>query len=203
MLGLSDPLNCDGLEIERLTETLSILKGDVKLALLEKHLLGEIDAYSRFNDLFSVEEFQTFDLLLLDTPPSLGVLTINALTACSHLVIPTTCGLYSLQGTNDLMATIAKVKKTLNPDLAILGVIINAFDSIPVITRQIREEIEEGFNDLVFPTVLSKSIRLEEAIAGRVSVAGTSRQAGEVAAIGDEFLSRLGVTNGYRSASNE
>ena len=201
--GLYSALNCDGLNIEAINENLSILKGDVKLSLLEKHLLGEIDAYTRFSDLFAVEEFQKFDLLLLDTPPSLGVLTINALTACSHLIIPTTCGLYSLQGTNDLMATISKVRKSLNPKLSILGVIINAFDSIPVITRQIREEIEESFQYLVFPAVLSKSIRLEEAIAGRTGVTESSKSSKEISLIGDELLKRLEVVHEHRPASNE
>ena len=198
----------EGLTIESAAENLSILKGGVKLAFLEKHLLGEIDAYTRFKDLFAVQEFQDFEIILLDTPPSLGILTINALTACSDLIIPTSCGLYSLQGTNDLLATVAKVRKGLNPELSILGVIINAFDSIPVITRQIRAEIESSFGKTVFKTALSRSIKLEEAIASGKGVIhheklGTSRSKEEVSAIGDELLQRLGMVSDERSASNE
>src|SRR4030042_278820 len=104
--------------------------------------------------------------------------------------------LYSMQGTNDLLRTVSKVRANLNPSLSLLGVIINAFDCVPVITRQIRSEIEASFGDKVFSTVLSKSIRIEEAIATRKGVIhhrhlGESRAADEVAAIGDELLSRL------------
>jgi cellulose biosynthesis protein BcsQ len=91
--------------------------------------------------------------------------------------------------------------KTLNPDLKLLGVIINAFDSKPVITRQIKEEIIEGFGDIVFKTHLSKTIKIEEAIAQKIGVTklkrlDKSRAREEVAAIGDELLRRLGGSNG-------
>jgi chromosome partitioning protein len=91
---------------------------------------------------------------------------------------------------------VSKVRANLNPELSLLGVIINAYDSVPVITRQIREEIERSFAEKVFGTVLSKSIKLEEAIASRQGVIhhkhlGESRAREEVQALGDELLSRL------------
>ena len=101
-----------------------------------------------------------------------------------------------MQGTNDLMNAVSKVKRNLNPDLSILGVIINEFSSIPVITRQIRSEIEESFGRSVFETVVSKSIKIEEAIAQRtgvISLPGTGRISSEIASLGDEILKRLGV----------
>jgi chromosome partitioning protein len=176
---------------------LSILCGDWKLSLLEKSLLGEIDAYSRIRTLLTGSRFQAFDYIFLDTPPSLGVLTVNALAAAEHLVIPMKASLYSMQGTNDLMRTIAKVKENLNPALGLLGVIVNAYDSVPVITRQIKGEIEEAFGEKVFATVLSKSTRIEEAIALKKGVIhhgkmGASRAAEEVRLLGEELLSRLG-----------
>ena len=178
---------------------LSILTGDWRLTLLEKSLIGEIDAYTRIRDLVSEEPFSGFDFIFLDTPPSLGVLTVNALAAAAHLVIPMNPSLYSMQGTNDLMRTVSKVRSALNPDLALLGVIINAYDSLPVITRQIREEIERAFAEKVFATALSKSIRIEEAIAQKKGVIhhkhlGSSRVREEVILLGNELLARLGVT---------
>ena len=88
------------------------------------------------------------------------------------------------------------MRANLNPALSLLGVIVNAFDCVPTITRQIRSEIEGSFGDKVFSTVLSKSIRIEEAIASRSGVIhhkrlGASRAADEVKALGDELLSRL------------
>jgi len=175
---------------------LSLLAGDFRLALLEKSLIGEIDAYTRLRDLLAAGQLAAFDYIFLDTPPSLGVLTVNALAAASDLVIPMNPSLYSMQGTNDLLRTVSKVHANLNPELSLLGVIVNAFDSIPTITRQIRSEIEASFGHKVFAAVLSKSIKLEEAIASRTGVIhhahlGASRAASEVKALGDELLIRL------------
>jgi chromosome partitioning protein len=194
--GLYDALSGEGLKLTMLDYSLSILGGDFRLSLLEKSLIGEIDAYTRLRVLLEDPDLPEFDFIFIDTPPSLGVLTVNALTASSHLLVPMNPSLYSMQGTNDLMRTVSKVRSNLNPDLSLLGVIINAFDSVPTITRQIRAEIENSFADKVFSTVLSKSIKIEEAIASRTGVIhhshlGVSRAAAEVAALGDELLSRL------------
>jgi len=194
--GLYAALTDEGLRLTAIDANLSLLAGDFRLALLEKSLIGEIDAYSRLRDLLNEESLASFDLIFIDTPPSLGVLTINALAASSHLVVPMNPSLYSMQGTNDLLRTVSKVRSNLNPALSLCGVIINAFDSVPTITRQIRAEIEGSFGDKVFSTVLSKSIRIEEAIATRKGVIhhahlGSSRVAEEVKALGDELLSRL------------
>ena len=196
-LGLYDGLTGAGLRPQTIDAKLSLLAGDFRLALLEKSLIGEIDAYTRLRDLLSDAQLQAFPFVFLDTPPSLGVLTVNALAAATDLVIPMNPSLYSMQGTNDLMRTVSKVRSSLNPTLSLLGVIINAFDSVPTITRQIRSEIEGAFAQKVFSAVLSKSIKLEEAIATKRGVIhhtnlGSSRAASEVKALGDELFCRLG-----------
>ena len=193
-------LEGESAEPKQVGPCLSLLSGDFRLSLLEKRLIGEIDGYSRLKELLSRPTFNNYNYIFLDTPPSLGVLTINAFTAAHHLVIPMRPSLYSMQGTNDLMATMAKVKKTLNPELSLLGVIINSYDSIPVITRQITEEIRESFGSKVFKTALSKSIKLEEAIALKKGVIhhnklDKSRAKQEVCALGDELLARLNGQN--------
>ncbi len=172
---------------------LSLLAGDIRMALLEKSLIGEIDAYTRLKELLEEGDFRENEYILVDSPPSLGVLTVNALTAADHLIIPMNPSLYSMQGTNDLLSTVGKVRKSLNPSLNLLGVVINAFDSVPVITRQIRGEIESVFRRHIFSTVLSKSIRIEEAIAGREGVVSLSRGKvkDEVTAIGRELVERV------------
>jgi chromosome partitioning protein len=195
--GLYDALSVGGTPPLKVDEQLWLYTGDFRLALLEKSLIGEIDAYSRLRALLADTDLVgAFDYIFVDTPPSLGVLTVNALSAASHLVIPMNPSLYSMQGTNDLLRTVSKVHANLNPTLSLLGVIINAFDSVPLITRQIRSEIENSFGTKVFATVLSKSIKLEEAIASHKGVIhhtnlGASRAAAEVKALGDELLSRL------------
>jgi len=179
--------------IEEVTPNLSILPGDIRLSLLEKNLLGEIDAYQRLKDLYQDPIFQDFDFILIDTPPSLGILTLNALSASDALVIPVSCRMYSLQGTNDLMDTVSKVRRTLNPDLKLLGVLINAFDRVPVIMKEIRQEIENAFGEAVFSQVLSKSVRVEEAIAekkGVIEISTKDRIKGEIEDLTRELLAR-------------
>ena len=195
--GLYEALEGGALCFTEIDKNTNILTGDSRLTSLEKSLIGEIDCYTKLKELFNTKHFTEFDFIFLDTPPSLGVLTVNALTAADHLIIPMSPSLYSMQGTNDLMQTITKVRKTLNPDLNLLGVIINAFDSIPVITRQIRQEIENNFKEKIFQTVLSRTIKLEEAIAEHTGVINLkymhkSRAKEEVKRIGNELLLRLG-----------
>jgi len=198
--GLYEALTGQPYELEYVKENLWLLSGGVKLAVLEKSLIGELDAYTRMRDLFDGDPgfSESIDFILIDSPPSLGVLTGNALTASGWLIIPMNPSLYSMQGTNDLMATFAKVRKNFNPSLSLLGVIVNAFDSVPVITRQIYGEIREAFGEKVFSSVLSKSIKVEEAIASKTGVSGRKgtrppKIAGEVKAIGEELLLRLNL----------
>ena len=191
--GLYEALTGSDYKILEVKRNLYLLSGSIKLAALEKSLIGEIDAHTRIRQLLTQDLFKDFQFIILDTPPSLGVLTINALTAASNLIIPMSPALYSMQGTNDLMATVTKVKQNLNPDLNLLGVIINGFDSIPVITRQIREEITSSFGDYVFNSVLSKSIKIEEAIAQKNGLITLTRGKvkDEIITIGEELIQRL------------
>ena len=196
--GLYKALTVGEIVLSEIDSSLCLLCGDYRLSMLEKSLIGEIDGYLRLKELFQEQIFNSFDYILIDSPPSLGLLSVNGLVAARHLVIPMNSSLYSLQGTNDLFKTVSKVKKSLNPELTLLGVIINAYESIPVITRQIREEIQESFGDKVFGTVLSKSIKLEESIALKRGVIhhkklDRSRVKDEVCALGEEFLSLLGM----------
>lgn len=199
--GLYEALNNQAYELMQVNENLQLLAGDKRLAALEKSLIGEMDAFTRLKDLLSDELFAGFDYIFIDSPPALGILTGNGLVAATHIVIPMSPALYTLQGTNDLMDTVSKVRRNLNPDLKLSGVIINAYDSKPVITRQITDEIREGFGDIVFTTHLSKTIKIEEAIAQKIGVTelkrlDRSRAREEVSAIGNELLKRLGDGNG-------
>ena len=191
--GLYEALCGNDYEVQEVMPDLFLLAGSIKLAGLEKALIGEIDAYTRLKELLADVLFNDFDYIMFDCPPSLGVLTVNALTAADCFLIPMNPALYSLQGTNDLMQTVSKVRNNLNKDLALLGVVINAFDSIPVITRQIREEIETVFGSKVFKTALSKSIKIEEAIAERSGVVSLKKGKvkDEIELISRELIQRV------------
>jgi len=191
--GLYEALKGDDYKLNEVKENLYLLSGSIKLSLLGKSLIGEIDGYTRLRELLKENIFADFEFIIIDTPPSLGVLTINALTASDHLIVPMSPALYSMQGTNDLMNTISQVRKNLNDKLNLLGVIINSFDKIPVITRQIKEEIESGFKEKVFKTYISKSIKIEELIAaqkGAVTLKNGKIKE-QFVNLGNEFLERI------------
>jgi chromosome partitioning protein len=174
-------------------KNLTFLTGDIRLAALEKRYLGDIDAYVKLKALFETKDIN-FDVVLIDSPPSLGIMTINGLVAADYFVIPLRSALYSLQGTNDLLASVSKVKKSLNPELELLGIVVNDYLPGPIISRQIRGEIDDGFGDKVFSTVVSRTVKIEEAIASRRGVIDDeSKIADEIEALAEEFIVRLGL----------
>ncbi len=190
--GLYEAFEGEAFEPVKLRPNLSLLAGDARLAALEKRYLGDVDAYGKLSALFDDGKLSGFDFVLIDSPPSLGIMTLNGLAAADYFVIPLRPALYSLQGTNDLLASVAKVKKSLNPGLELLGVVINDFLPGPIISRQLRAEIEEGFGERVFSTAVSRTIKVEEAIASRTGVVEEETKiASEVTALADEILSRL------------
>lgn len=194
--GLFDALTDSSYLFKSHSENVHILSGDNRLTNLSKSLVGEIDAYTRLKTLLEDKKFNDFDYIFIDSRPAFDTLTINGLTACTDVIIPMSPGEYTLQGTNDLLESISKVKRTFNPSINITGIIINAYDPRPVITREIKEEIMSVFRDKVFKTVLSKTIKIEEAISEKTGVIhlknlDKSRVSEEVTLIGNELLQRL------------
>lgn len=106
---------------------------------------------------------EKYDFVLIDCPPSLGLLTINALAASSGVIVPIQGEYYALEGLTQLVDTINLVKKHLNPDIGIYGVVITMFDGRTQLTRQVVEEVRKYFGDKVFNTVIPRNIRLAEA----------------------------------------
>jgi chromosome partitioning protein len=104
-----------------------------------------------------------FDFILIDCPPSLGLLTVNSLVAARYFVVPLQCEYYALEGLSQLLTTAGIVKKGLNSELHILGIILTMFDSRNNLSHQVSEEIRLHFSDKVFNAVIPRSIRLSEA----------------------------------------
>ncbi len=190
--GLYEAFEGEAFQPVGLRPKLSLLAGDSRLAALEKRYLGDVDAYGKLSALFDEGKLSGFDFVLIDSPPSLGIMTLNGLASADYFVIPLRPALYSLQGTNDLLASVAKVKKSLNPGLELLGVAVNDFLPGPIISRQLRAEIEEGFGEKAFQTVISRTVKVEEAIASRTGVVEEETKiAAEVTALAHEILTRL------------
>src|SRR5262249_30469587 len=104
-----------------------------------------------------------FDYVLVDCPPSLGLLTVNALTAAEGLLIPLQCEYFALEGIAELMSTRERVRKALNPRLDIVGVLLTMVDERTNLTHQVMGEIHNHFKDKVFRTSVPRSVRLAEA----------------------------------------
>lgn len=104
-----------------------------------------------------------YDFVIIDCPPSLGLLSLNALTASSTVLIPIQCEYYSLEGVGQLIDTVKLVKKNLNPKLDIEGVLLNMFDGRTNLSVQVVEEVKKYFKDKVYRTVIPRSVRLAEA----------------------------------------
>jgi chromosome partitioning protein len=104
-----------------------------------------------------------FEYIILDCPPSLSLLTVNALTAADSLLIPLQCEFYALEGLGQLLRTVERIKQSLNPELKIAGILLTMFDKRTNLSYQVAEEAEKYFNDLVFKTLVPRNIRLSEA----------------------------------------
>src|SRR5688500_18813321 len=131
----------------------------IALAKLEAKLVGELDAHFRLKDrLETVRE--KYPNIVIDCPPTLGLLTVNALVAATHLLIPIQSSYFALEGTDDLLETIEKVRARANPGLRILGVVITMHDRRTALARDIRSQIDKVFGAKVFKTVITKSVRL-------------------------------------------
>ncbi|MBM3750540.1 MAG: ParA family protein [Acidimicrobiia bacterium] len=141
----------------------------IALAKLEGKLVGELDSHFKLKDKLAAV-VSDFDVVVIDCPPALGLLTVNALVASTHLLIPIQSSYFALEGTDDLLETIEKVRMRANPDLRILGVVITMHDKRTALARDIRAQIDKVFGSKVFKTVITKSVRLEESPAYKESI---------------------------------
>jgi chromosome partitioning protein len=174
-------------------EHLWIAPATISLATIEAKLIGELDSHYRLKDeLDAVQE--RFDSVVIDTPPTLGIITVNALVAASHVLIPVQASYFALEGTDDLLETVDKVKLRANPQLQILGALITLFDKRTLLSKDILDQVRRVFGDKVFKTVITKSVRLEESPAYRESIftfAPMSSGAYEYDRLSEEVVSRV------------
>ena len=148
---------------------LEVAISKISMAKLEPILLTEIDGHFRLKDVIEPVR-KKYDFILIDTPPALGLITINALVAANYIIIPIQSSYLSLEGTNDLLDTIDKVKKNINAKLEILGVVITLHDKRTNIAKDAVDRIKNAFGNKVFKTMISKSVKLEESPAYRESI---------------------------------
>jgi chromosome partitioning protein len=190
---VSEELSFKDVIVPTRVPNLMLAPSKIALAKLESKLIGEIDGPFRLKDKMK-DTANQFDYIFIDTPPTLGMITVNALVASTHVLVPIQSSYFALEGTDDLLETIEKIKARPNPNLQLLGVVITMHDKRTTLARDIHEQIGEVFGDRLFNTIITKSIRLEESPAYKESIftfAPKSSGAMEYYSLSEEILSRV------------
>lgn len=171
-------------------KNLDIIPASVQLAGAEVELIQLQGREKRLRS--AIDQVKPdYDFIFIDCPPSLGLLTINSLTAVDAVLIPIQCEFYALEGVSQLMSTIELVKKNMNPGLEIQGVILSMFDGRTNLSAQVVEEVKRYFKEKVYTTVIPRNVRLAEAPSfGMPIMQYDPRSAGAIAYqdFADEFL---------------
>ena len=172
---------------------LDIVPSKISLAKLEAKLVGDFDAIFRLRDRIETIR-KDYDLIFLDTPPTLGIITVNALVAASHVLIPIQSSYFALEGTDDLLETIEKVRSRPNPDLNLMGVLVTLFDKRTSLSKDVEAHIRKVFGVKAFKTIITRSVRLEESPAHKETIftfAPNSSGANEYLKLSEEVLKRV------------
>ncbi|MHB8779984.1 MAG: ParA family protein [Candidatus Geothermincolia bacterium] len=152
----------DRIRLGTALEMLHVVPSTINLAGAEIELVAAMSRESRLKGRIA-EVRGDYDFVLIDCPPSLGLLTINGLTAAEEVLVPIQCEFYALEGLVLLMRTIQQVRAHLNPDLRISGILMTMYDGRTNLSRQVVEEVVRLYPDQVFQTIVPRSIRLSEA----------------------------------------
>ncbi|MDQ3220899.1 MAG: ParA family protein [Acidobacteriota bacterium] len=174
-------------------KNLDLVPARINLAKLEAKLVGDFDAAFRLRD--RLESIRSnYDLVFIDTPPTLGLITVNALVAANYVLIPIQSSYFALEGTDDLLETIEKVRSRPNPELNLLGVLVTLFDRRTSLSKDVEAHIRKVFGKKTFNTIITRSVRLEESPAHKKPIfayAPKSSGAIEYESLSKEVLKRV------------
>ena len=160
--GLINEVSVNDVILETSCEGVSLLPSSIELAGAEPELANAIAREARLKE-FIEPIIDRYDYVLIDCPPSLGLLTVNALMAADKLLIPIQSEFYALEGLSKLLDTMKLVKVRLNQRLEIFGVLLTMYDSRTVLARQVADEVRAYFDEIVFDTAIPRSVKLAEA----------------------------------------
>lgn len=148
--------------IQTMIENLKLCASNIELAGAEVELVSVISRETRMkNALSGIRD--NFDFVIIDCPPSLGLLTVNSLTAADTILVPIQCEYYALEGLSQLMSTVKLVQRHLNPALDVEGVVLTMFDARTNLSIQVVEEVKKHFRNKVYRTIIPRNVRLSEA----------------------------------------
>ncbi len=177
------------------TKYCTVLPSDIRLAAAELEISDIPHREKRLKETLEPVQ-QQFDYIFIDCPPSLGLLTVNALTACNSILVPMQCEYYALEGLSQLVASIRAVKRSLNPTLDIQGIVLTMYDGRTNLTIQVAEEVKKYFGKKVYKTVIPRNVRLSEAPSHGLPVIAYDRLSRGAAAyngVAEEFLRQGGA----------
>jgi chromosome partitioning protein len=183
---------------------LSVGGGRLSLAKLETVLAGQFDAPYRLKDALA-PVLKDYDYVVIDTPPSLGILTVNALVASTHLLVPIQAAYFAIEGTDDLLETYERIRARPNPQLKMLGVVITLYDKRTNISKDTHGQIRAVFGEVLFKTKIAKNVRLEESPAYKETIftfAPKSPGAVEYKKLAAEVLQRVEESRVARHAED-
>ncbi len=173
-------------------ETLKIIPSRVDLTGAEIELVSKESREKVLKSaLNGVRE--EFEFVIIDCPPSLGLLTLNALAVSNSVLIPMQCEYYALQGLSHLLKTLKLIKKSINPDLKVEGILLTMFDSRTLLAAQVKDQVQKYFSEFLLKTIIPRNVRLSEAPShGKpiVLYAGRSRGADSYVELAKEIISR-------------
>ncbi|MFZ8850554.1 ParA family protein [Fervidibacter sp.] len=174
---------------------LFLLPSDMELAGAEVELVQEEGREQAFRNLLAPIKPE-FDILILDAPPSLGILTVNCLAAADYLLIPIQCEYYALEGLGNLLSTIRRIRMAFNPALTILGILRTMYDARTNLAHQVSAELQKHFPQWLLRTVIPRTVRLAEAPSHGLPIIhydGRSIAAEAYRQLAQEVLERLGM----------
>jgi chromosome partitioning protein len=174
---------------------LFLVPATIDLAGAEIELVSMFSRETRLGN--AIDELgDDFDIVLIDCPPSLGLLTVNALTAAKEVLIPIQCEYYALEGLSQLLKNVQLVSANLNPELKVSGVVLTMYDGRTKLSKEVAEQVRDHFGEVAFDTVIPRSVRLSEAPSyGEPIEAFDPMSRGAIAyrQLGREFLNRHGL----------
>jgi len=154
--------NIDNVILDTVVENLKLCPSNIQLAGAEIELVSVISRETRIKGVLEGIK-HNYDFIIIDCPPSLGLLTINSLTAADTILVPIQCEYYALEGLSQLMDTVKLVQKHLNPSLDVEGVVLTMFDARTNLSIQVVDEVKRYFRNKVYRTIIPRNVRLSEA----------------------------------------
>ncbi|SHI37016.1 chromosome segregation ATPase [Dethiosulfatibacter aminovorans DSM 17477] len=179
--------------VETDVENLHLIPSNIELAGAEIELTKTVHRENTLKN-FLGKIREDYDFIFIDCPPSLGLLTINALTASDSVIIPIQCEYYALEGVSQLVNTVKLVKRNLNPKLDIEGIVLNMYDGRTNLSIQVVEEVKKYFKNKVYKSIIPRNVRLAEAPSFGQSIVEydeKSKGAEAYTNLAEEFLGRI------------